>query len=344
MTTSLVIDTSTTRTSVAIVSDGITIALLNHDDALGHGEVLPRLVSQALSQLSARNKLDQVIVGMGPGPFTGLRVGIAFAQSFAFAREIPWIGICSLDFIAPPSVPLDYLVATDARRKEVFWVRFQDGVRVSEPQASAPQTLKLLDLPSFGEGASKYGFSSDKTINYPDPLLMAGGFETALNYTAPIYVRRPDAFPAPVNVSFRPMNQLDLVTIFDLEKRSYAYDAWSMVQLKEEFAGKNRWYLVAEKEGKVVGYVGGLLIGNVTDVLTLTVDPSQRRNGIGRELLRRLIDWSRTQKVEALMLEMRVDNVEAQPLYLSFGFVEISRRPDYYGPGITAIVMRKDLT
>jgi tRNA threonylcarbamoyl adenosine modification protein YeaZ/ribosomal-protein-alanine acetyltransferase len=344
MTISLVIDTSTSRTSVAIVSAGETVASFRHDDALAHGEVLPRLVSQALTQLPTDLHLDQVIVGMGPGPFTGLRVGIAFAQSFAFARQIPLIGLCSLDFIVDSTAPSDYLVATDARRKEVFWARFSNGVRIGEPQVSAPQTLKLLDLPSFGEGSSKYDFSSNEVVNYPDPLLMARGFSTASRYTAPIYVRRPDAFPAPVNVSFRPMNQLDLVNIFDLEKRSYAYDAWSLGQLKEEYAAKNRWYLVAEKEGKVVGYVGGLLVGNVTDVLTLTVDPNQRRNGIGRELLRRLIDWSRTQKAAALMLEMRVDNAEAEPLYLAFGFVEISRRPDYYGPGITAIVMRKDLT
>ena len=77
--------------------------------------------------------------------------------------------------------------------------------------------------------------------------------------------------------------------------------------------------------------------------MTLTVTPDERRKGIARELLRRLIDWGRVQKSDAIMLEVRAGNEEATPLYQSFGFVEVSRRKDYYGPGLTAIVMRKDL-
>lgn len=93
----LLIDTSTSRTSVAIVDESKTIFQAHHDGALSHGEVLPKLVSEALA---VENHIDQVIVGMGPGPFTGLRSGIAFAQSFAFARGISWLGVCSLDAIA----------------------------------------------------------------------------------------------------------------------------------------------------------------------------------------------------------------------------------------------------
>ena len=86
-----------------------------------------------------------------------------------------------------------------------------------------------------------------------------------------------------------------------------------------------------------------MLAGDVTDILTLTVAPEHRRRGIARELLKRMVDWSRNQKVDAMMLEMRVGNLEAEPLYLASGFRKISERPDYYGPGLTAIVMRKEL-
>ena len=86
-----------------------------------------------------------------------------------------------------------------------------------------------------------------------------------------------------------------------------------------------------------------MVVGEVTDILTLTVAPEFRRRGIARELLKRMIDWSRNKKVEAIMLEMRVGNVEAEPLYLAHGFRQISFRKDYYGPGIHAAVMRKEL-
>ncbi len=341
MTTSLVLDTSTSRTTVGIVQDGAEIAHFHHDDPLAHGEVLPRLVAQALDVCS---EVDEVIVGMGPGPFTGLRVAIAFGESFALARKIPFIGICSLDAIVPPPGTHDYAVATDARRKEVFWARYEGGHRIGQAQTSSPITLKLLDIPIFGEGAIKYGLARSEHDPYPQVGGLIAAARNGTHYSTPIYVRRPDAFAAPKDVTFRPMNALDLVSIFDIEKRAYAKESWSMAQLKEELASKNRWYLVAEKNSSVVGYVGGLCVDGVTDVLTLTVHPDFRRLGIARELLRRLIDWSRTQKATAMMLEMRIGNVEAEPLYLAFGFVEISHRDNYYGPGLTAIIMRKDLT
>lgn len=341
MTKSLVIDTSTSRTSVAIVDGKKSLAHFYHDDALAHGEILPRLVRDAITIC---NDIDRVVIGMGPGPFTGLRVGIAFAQSFALARNIPWVGVCSLDAIASGVTSPDFLVATDARRKELFWARYQNGQRITEPQVSAPRTLAMLALPAFGEGAIKYKFATEPEPALPDAIAMAAlADSTSATYTSPIYIRRPDAFPAPVGVTFRVMTAVDLISVYDLEKKSYKYDAWSMGQLKAELSGKNRWYIVAEVEGDVVGYAGGLFIDEIADVLTLTVDPDFRRQGIGRELLRRLIDWSRTKKATAVMLEVRIGNEEAQPLYLSFGFVEISRRAHYYGPGLTAIIMRKDL-
>ena len=120
MTTYLLLDTSTSRTSVAILNDTKIIFQKRHDGALSHGEVLPKLVAEALE---ISNQIDEVIVGMGPGPFTGLRVGIAFAQSFAFARGIKCVGVCSLDAIASQFSEKDFIVAVDARRKEVFFAR-----------------------------------------------------------------------------------------------------------------------------------------------------------------------------------------------------------------------------
>ena len=97
MSTVLAIDTSTSQTSVALVENGKVIFNKSHLDPLAHGEVLPKLVAQALKLTS---KIDLVAVGMGPGPFTGLRVGITFAQSYALAAGINWAGVCSLDAMA----------------------------------------------------------------------------------------------------------------------------------------------------------------------------------------------------------------------------------------------------
>ena len=84
-------------------------------------------------------------------------------------------------------------------------------------------------------------------------------------------------------------------------------------------------------------------MADVADIHTVTVAADHRRKGIGRELLKRLIDWARVKKAQAIMLEMRLGNDQARPLYESFGFIEISKRENYYGPGLTAVVMRKEL-
>ena len=167
----LAIDTSTSRTSVAII-DGDTVVFSGfRDGATAHGPSLPALVQEAL----AVSEVNEVVVGMGPGPFTGLRVGIAFAQSFALAREIPVRGVCSLDAIAAQIDETDFIITVDARRKEVYWARYKDGVRVGEP---------AVDFPADVTGAPIHADL------FPDmrSLVTVPG-----DITEPIYLRRPDA-------------------------------------------------------------------------------------------------------------------------------------------------------
>ena len=171
MSKTLAIDTSTSRTTVAII-DGNTILFSGfRDGATAHGPSLPALVQEAL----AVSNVDEVVVGMGPGPFTGLRVGLAFAQSFALARDIPVRGVCSLDAIAAQVDEKDFIITVDARRKEVYWARYTDGVRVGDP---------AVNFPADVSGAPIHADL------FPD---MQALVKLPGNITEPIYLRRPDA-------------------------------------------------------------------------------------------------------------------------------------------------------
>jgi len=178
---SLVIDTSTNRTSVALFQDNQLIHSGFHDGATAHAEALPKLVKEALH---TNNAVDEVVVGMGPGPFTGLRVGIVFAQTFAHARKIPWRGACSLDAMDIDSG--SYLATSDARRKEVYWAKYESGVRVEGPHVDSPASLALRTEPKFG-----FGFT--ETI-YPSMAMLLAKSRTA-PVSEPMYLRRPDAVP-----------------------------------------------------------------------------------------------------------------------------------------------------
>lgn len=172
MTISLTIDTATAQTIVGLLDGDVVIFQEVHIGATDHGRAVSDLVARALAVGPAP---DQVIVGMGPGPFTGLRVGIALAQSFALARQIPVIGICSLDAI---EIDQDnYIAAIDARRKEIYWARYQGGKRVEGPSVSKPDEIE--------------GFVIDQ---YPSPTRMVA-LASGENYEEPLYLRRPDAVP-----------------------------------------------------------------------------------------------------------------------------------------------------
>ena len=331
MSTILSIDTSTSQTSVALVKDGKVLLNKTHNDPLAHGEVLPKLVAQALE---INRDIDLVAVGMGPGPFTGLRVGIAFAQIFAQAAGVSCVGVCSLDAMAANINEGKFIVSTDARRKERYWASYENGKRVSEPAVSSASELEKLGVKIFNEGDY-----------YPDPVAIAELALRGEKVLQPIYIRKPDAYPLPEGIKFRVMTALDLVVATAIEKEVYGKTAWSSAQFKEEFAKapKDAYYLAAEAEGELIAYAGIFYVADVADVHTITVVEKYRRKGVGRELLKRLIDWARVKKADAIMLEMRLGNDSARPLYEQYGFVEISKRENYYGPGLTAVVMRKEL-
>ncbi len=149
-------------------------------------------------------------------------------------------------------------------------------------------------------------------------------------------------------ITYREMIALDLPVIVSLEREVYRTDAWSMGQFKEELAAipRNRHYLVAQNERtEIVGYAGVFSpdAGLDADILTLTVSPKYRRQGIGRALLDQMITWAKMRKSPAIFLEVREGNVEASPLYESAGFQPISTRSNYYSLGTNAIIMKKDL-
>jgi tRNA threonylcarbamoyl adenosine modification protein YeaZ len=172
MTISLAIDTATSRTIVGIIDGDKVLFEGFHEGATEHGFAITELVAKALAVCP---KPDQVVVGMGPGPFTGLRVGITFARSFAMARDIPVIGVCSLDAIAVDKS--EYTVAIDARRKEIYWASFKDGKRVAGPEVSKPADVENFIIDQYPE------------------LKMLVALSASQDIPEPVYLRRPDAVP-----------------------------------------------------------------------------------------------------------------------------------------------------
>jgi len=208
----LAFDTATPLVTVAI-HDGSDLAVeLTSAEKLKHGEQLAPLIEQALDQAGlVRQDLTAIAVGVGPGPFTGLRVGLVTARTLGFVLELPVYGVCSLDVIAveaAPSAGQPFVVATDARRKEVYLASYDEtGRRIDGPDVLRPAEA-ATDKLTFGEGAVLYpeAFPHSAAPTRPSAgwLARAVAEELAELYDPePLYLRRPDAViphaPKPVS-------------------------------------------------------------------------------------------------------------------------------------------------
>jgi tRNA threonylcarbamoyladenosine biosynthesis protein TsaB len=202
----LAFDTATPAVTVAVGNAERVLAQQTTVDARRQGELLATSIGKVLADAGlVIGDLDAVVAGAGPGPYTGLRVGLVTARVLGSALGISAYGICTLDVIAADAVPAaagrEFLVATDARRREVYWARYSPGgQRLSGPGVAAPATLPA-GLPAAGEGAVVYaGLLGDPIPpRYPSAatavLLCAKRLAVGdpLSPAEPLYLRRPDA-------------------------------------------------------------------------------------------------------------------------------------------------------
>ncbi|GLZ12264.1 tRNA (adenosine(37)-N6)-threonylcarbamoyltransferase complex dimerization subunit type 1 TsaB [Actinomadura sp. NBRC 104425] len=181
-------------------------------DRRRHTELLTPAIAQTLAEAGAAPQdLHAIAVGVGPGPYTGLRVGLVTARAMGDALKIPVHGVCTLDIIAWESRREEpFVVATDARRKEVYWARYETAaVRATDPAVGPPSDVlagQPADLPVIGEGAALYPEVLGARDREPRPLLPSAGALAELVVTRlsgapgpgllppePLYLRRPDA-------------------------------------------------------------------------------------------------------------------------------------------------------
>jgi tRNA threonylcarbamoyl adenosine modification protein YeaZ len=208
----LVIDTSSAAVTAAVAAVGTDQVELRAErvvvDARAHGELLAPLIEQCLTDADAGagggiGAIGAVVAGLGPGPFTGLRVGLVTAAVLGDLRGVPTYGVCSLDaYPAGRSGPL--LVAADARRREIYWARYVDGARVTGPSVHRPADLpgRGGDARVIGAGARLYHDVLGGELldgDHPSALGLAQAAADRIRVAAPserlvpLYLRRPDA-------------------------------------------------------------------------------------------------------------------------------------------------------
>ena len=146
-------------------------------------------------------------------------------------------------------------------------------------------------------------------------------------------------------ITYREANSFDIPVLVSLDKELFPYSPWSAGQYREEISAPTRRFIVAVDEGQsVIGYAGVFAPGGAeADILTVGVIAQHRGQGIARELMAGITKWAIAQGSIAMMLEVKTDNAAAISLYESLGYSKLNIRKDYFGTGLDALVMRKEL-
>ena len=210
----LAIDTSAVASAALVSDDALegVVASFSTEDTRSHAEVLAPGIEQLLADAGVSGSdIDALVVGVGPGPFTGLRSGIATARTLSFVWGKPLHGLMSLDAVAlevaeSTAAAPEFLVVTDARRKEVYWARYrlaEGQLPVLEDGPHVGFAADLPDLPAYGAGAGLYADTlktdPEFAAEQPDALYL-GQFALArlaagdeLLDSTPLYLRESDA-------------------------------------------------------------------------------------------------------------------------------------------------------
>lgn len=197
----LALDTATPAVTVALADGERLLAERSTLDARRHGELLAPAVHAVLAEAGVdRRSLTRIAVGVGPGPFTGLRVGLVTARVLGAALRIPVVGVCTLDALALQSgLEGTFRVVTDARRKQVYWAAYttEGGLhRVAGPGVDAPEDV-AWDGPAVGAGATAYAgsFPGHRPPGHLSAAAVCAWVAAGLPLLAPepLYLTRPDA-------------------------------------------------------------------------------------------------------------------------------------------------------
>lgn len=202
----LALDTATPAVTVAVADGDRVLAQRTTVDARRHGELLAPAIEAVLRDAGVgRTRLDRVAVGVGPGPFTGLRVGLVTARMLGAVLDVPVVGVCTLDVLAlmavDDGVTGPFRVVTDALRREVHWATYDaDGDapprRVEGPHVDRPAAV-AWDGPAVGAGATAYGdhFPGARGPQLPTAAATCRWVARGLPLLdpEPLYLRRPDA-------------------------------------------------------------------------------------------------------------------------------------------------------
>jgi len=332
----------------------------------GHAEALPEIIAQAVKKAELSfSDIAKLATSIGPGSFTGVRVGLSAARGFALALDLPLVGVTSLEAIAAGVEDFErktILAAFDARRDEVYVQLFDQGKPCQPPQLlGVGQAAMLVEngpVEVVGTASAVLAEHNSSLVSSPAPSLPDAAIVAELasrrdgeKSVQPLYLRRADAKAQtpllniePGNFELKPAGAEHCQILAHIHAQGFS-NAWSSDSLATSLASPGVTGMLAMAENsEPLGFVLVRDVAGEREILTLAVRLDARRRQVASFLLKAI---SANKGVKKVFLEVSESNFAAKNLYQKHGFAISGRRKNYYiendGQKSDAILMERCL-
>ena len=373
----LAIDTSSKVCTVSILDDDDVLINLYNDDEKTHSVKLMPMVDEAFRKTNLNlYDMDLLACCIGPGSFTGVRIGIATVKAFSDVTNIPVVGVSSLEGLAynvKDKCSISSLICSiiDAKNNNVYCglYNFKDNdcTKLSIFAEDINKTISNINhimknknfdnIIFVGDGSvihkdllksnfSNITFAQDKD-NYQNSISIAKSGINKYNKgeygdsstISPIYLKKSQAERA-----LEEKIKIFKMTSEDIELISKNFNTdfdefWSIDNLKNDFNNPNSSYFIAKLNDEIVGFVGTLKIVDELNIMNIATKVDKRSLGIATKLLSYVIEYSKSIGCKSITLEVNENNIPAIHLYEKFNFKRIGLRKKYYNNTDNAILM-----
>ena len=321
----LAIDTCLSRCAVCLFDSAQNCVLAEEHQDLerGHAEILAPMVKRVLAAAGKTpSEVSRVAVTVGPGTFTGLRIGLSFARAFGLARRIPVVGLDTLHA---------FRLCTDENKPLALSIGQSGLAYVLRPKSDEIELVpidQLMGVPlltGFPELKALASWAAVQTV----PVSMP----------EPVYIREADA---KLQVVVKQVDADEAATLSTIHQSAFS-ESWSAADFAAMFSIAGTQAFVAEVASDAAGMALTRTIAGQAEILSIATLPSRRRTGVAAKLLGKVIECSKALRAQTLFLEVAQSNVAARGLYVKAGFSESGRRKAYYANGDDAIVMSRSL-
>ncbi len=355
----LAVDTALAACSAALYDSTADRVLAERFEPMqrGHAERLAGMVEEIMREAETPfSAIDRLAATTGPGTFTGVRIGLAFARGLALALDRPTVGITTLQALAAAAAPQcagrPVAALIDARRGEVYLQAFSPDVQPLTPPVAVALDDVIAHLPdedvlAVGSGASLVQPHASRMVpadalDLPDPATiarLAAIAQAPAHPPAPVYLRRPDAkqqapllkLPAAdVAIIQAGAGHADVLATIHAECFT---EPWPAAEIESLLWTPGTCAFIASENGSAAQPLGFIIIRQAADeaeILTIATRPQARRRAVASALLTRALETLAATGCADLHLEVDQDNAAARAFYASRGFAETGRRKDYY--------------